>query len=116
MKIGSNNFYKIVEKDSKGNIKTLFHGLNGSRKLPFNKWLSAEFKIVTDGSKDKSTSYMSGFHVFDSLDKCREYMKYFKNTNNKYIVQCGVIGFRKKEHSRGDVFLADSIFIYGFVE
>ena len=49
--------YKIVELDD-GHIKTLFHGLNGSRILPCNVWLKSEQKLVKDGTS--KTFYESG--------------------------------------------------------
>jgi len=37
-------WYKIIEKDDKGNLKTLFHGNNGSRIIKTNKWIKANIK------------------------------------------------------------------------
>jgi len=45
------SWYKIVETDDKGNIKTLFHGINRSRILRVGEWLQAELKMVIDGSR-----------------------------------------------------------------
>lgn len=66
----------------KGNIKTLFHGVNGSRVLPTEKWIKADTKLVTDGGR---TYYMSGFHVMKTIEDCNEYMKRF-NTNRRTLV------------------------------
>lgn len=103
-------WYKIVDLE-KCQIKTLFHGLNGSRKLPYGKWLIAEKKIVSDG---KSTKYLSGFHVIPSLNESVSYLKKFKNVKNKYIVPVHVHGLRKKEHSPYNVWLADEVYLINY--
>lgn len=101
-------WYKIVDIE-KGNVKTLFHGVDGSRTLPYNKWLNAEKKMVSDG---KSTEYLSGFHVIPSHEESVEYLVKFKNTEKKAIIPVFVDGeIRKKEHSPSNVWLADKIFI-----
>ena len=53
------NAYKIVEVVD-GAVRTLFHGLEGSRTMPEGVWLRADEKFVRDGS---STWYLSGWHV-----------------------------------------------------
>lgn len=101
------NCYKIMDKDEDGNIYTLFHGWNGSRRIPYNKWLTAEKRWVKDGSS--STSYLSGWHVLKTAEECREYLKIFKHICEKCIAECEVENLRPKHHSRHNVFLADKI-------
>ena len=59
--------FKIVEVVDDG-IRTLFHGLNGSRRMPRGIWLRADERQVKDGTSN--TSYMSGWHVFLSRLDC----------------------------------------------
>jgi len=103
-------WFKIVDIE-KYKIKTLFHGLNGSRELHFGNWYVAEKKMVTDGTTERSTKYLSGFHVIPSHKESVEYLKKFKNVKNKHILPCYVRGLRKKEHSPYNVWLADEIFL-----
>ena len=49
--------YKIVEQHGL-HLKTLFHGLGGSRTLAYGKWLTAVKKQVKDGTS--KTTYLSG--------------------------------------------------------
>ena len=100
--------YKIVEKEKNGDIKTLFHGLNGSKIMPMNEWITADMKEVYDGSD--GTRYISGFHVLFSLEKTKKYLSKFKTRLDKLaIVKCEVENLRPKEHSREDVWLAERI-------
>jgi hypothetical protein len=103
-------YYKIVDIDLKGNIKTLFHGIEGSRILPLNQWLIAEKKMVCDGSPG-STSYLSGFHVLETLHECLSSLEKLTNFEPKAIVECECKGLRPKEHSRDRGFLADEMII-----
>lgn len=103
------DYYKIVEVDNKGNIKTLFHGIDGSRVLPLNTWLDAEIKFVKDGTS--KTEYLSGFHILKSPETCRDYLEFFKHKHNKRIVRCKAKTIWPKSHSRHPVFLAERIFI-----
>lgn len=75
-------WYKIVDVE-KGKVKTLFHGLDGSKTLPFNKWITADKKMVCDGNSEKSKMYLSGFHVIPSYEESVEYMAKFKNMEKK---------------------------------
>ena len=103
------DWYKIVELDGKGNIKTLFHGLNGSRVLKTGKWIKADIKPVKDGTS--KTTYMSGWHIIPSKEECVEYLQFFKHRDNKTIVKCKAKKIRPKSHSRSNVYLAEKIFI-----
>ena len=101
-------WYKIVELDGKGNIKTLFHGLNGSRILTEGAWLEADIKPVQDGG---STVYMSGWHIVPSRQECLDYLEFFKHKHNKTIVRCRARNIWPKSHSRHNVYLAEQILI-----
>jgi len=102
------NWYKIVEKHN-NQLKTLFHGVNRSRKLETGKWLKAEIKLVKDGTS--KTKYLSGWHIAPSYEECQKYLQFFKNKENKMIIECDAKNIRPKSHSRGKIFLAEYIYI-----
>ena len=102
-------YYKIVDKDNKGNIKILFHGINGSKILKRGEWLQAVVKPVTDGDPKRSTEYLSGWHLFDNKEEAEFYLKRFKNKEPKTIIECEAKNLWKKEHSRANVWLAEWI-------
>jgi hypothetical protein len=103
--------YRIVEVKN-GNALSLFHGTDGSRILPVNKWIYANKKIVSDGSC--ATKYLSGFHVFKSVDVAQEFFrKMFRHRENRIIVKCEAVGLRRKSHARGEVYLASRLKICG---
>lgn len=99
-------WFKIVDITENNEVKTLFHGLNGSRILPTNKWLTATKKIVSDG---KGTKYLSGFHIMESFEEAQEYLKRFKNISSKGIIEVSVKNMWKKEHSTSNVWLSEKI-------
>ena len=99
--------FKIVEYE-KGQIRTLFHGLNGSRKMPVGKWLTAIKKQVKDGTS--KTTYLSGWHVLLHYKECENYLlKFTKRLDKLKIVECEARGLRPKTHSPDNVWLADQI-------
>jgi hypothetical protein len=101
--------YKIVDlaKDGK-TLKTLFHGVDGSKTLPMRIWIKSEKKWAGEGG----SKYWTGFHVIKDIDKCREYLKRFTDkSKRRVIVSCLAKNLRPKESSRGDVFLAEEIMI-----
>lgn len=99
--------YKIVEVVD-GQIKTLFHGIDGSRLMPRGKWIDADETWVRDGSK--GTYYLSGWHVFLTLVDATEYLfRFRKRTDILQIVQCKVEGLTPKLHSPAPVLLARRI-------
>jgi hypothetical protein len=104
-------YYKIVEVKN-GQIKTLFHGINNTRVMEKNVWITADKKMVNDGS---GTKYISGLHVMLTYDECVKYLQRFKNKENKGIVSCYAKYLRKKEHSPHNVYLADTIKIIDIV-
>jgi len=96
--------YKIVEVVD-GKVKTLFHGLNGSRTIPSGVWLKADQKLVSDGG---STQYVSGWHVLTDYDETKKYLGRFKTrTDILTIVPCVVKNVRPKKHSPSPVLLAE---------
>ena len=105
--------WKIVELDNYGIIRSLFHGLNGSRIMQIGEWLPADKKLVKDGTS--KTSYLSGWHVLEHYGDARAYLdKFTKRLDLLHIVPVLVRGeIRAKEHSPSDVFLADEIMFRG---
>jgi len=101
-------WFKIVERHG-GSLKTLFHGIDGSRTLPAGQWLTAAKKMVKDGTS--KTSYLSGFHVLPTRRIAENYLRAFrKRLDRLAIVRCQVRGdVRRKTHSRSEVYLADQI-------
>jgi hypothetical protein len=107
-------YYKIVDIDSQGNYKTLFHGVNGTRKLPHGVWIKAEIKEdVRDGSRKNATPYKSGFHVMPSREIAETFFhKRFKNKKYRKVVECFVKGkIWKKVHSPSEIYLCEQIMI-----
>jgi len=98
--------YKIVDIVD-GNIKTLFHGLAGSKVMPVNKWMVAAKKRVRDGTS--KTWYLSGWHVFRHHADAMDYLYKFQNLEPKAIARCRARGLRPKEHSPSPVLLADDL-------
>lgn len=102
--------FKIVD-DHNGILKTLFHGVDGSRVLKKNEWLKADIKDLRNGSCQ--TYYKSGWHVLPTYEDCVEYLRRFTNLDKKRIVKCQVKNVWPKTHSRADVYLAEYLFIEG---
>ena len=100
--------YRILDYDGEV-FKTLFHGLNGSRKLKTGRWLKAERKLVSDGTSNKR--YESGFHILPSMLDCMIYARKFRHFQNRVLVKIKYRGGRPKEHSRHPVILADEMLI-----
>lgn len=107
-------WYKIVDKDSKDNYKTLFHGIRGSKIIPVDKWVRSERKIVRDGSV--GTQYTSGWHIMMNFDECQNYLSRFTSIkgHERTIVEIDVRGkIWPKEHSPSNVHLCEEIMIIG---
>ena len=83
----------------KGEVKTLFHGLNGSRTIPRFTWLDANITYAASDGPNSST-YTAGWHVLETKEQAVAYLHKFKNLENKVIVKVTTEGARwKKEHS-----------------
>lgn len=99
-------YYRIFD-DLNGTPATLFHGVNGSRKLPLDEWVDATVKPVTDGSG--VTVYQSGFHVITDLKETKKFLlKRFKHIEKRVIARVEVdedAGTWPKSHSPHPVLL-----------
>jgi len=105
-------WYKIVDKDKKGNYKALFHGIEGSRIIPVGEWVKSEQKLVSDGSS--GTKYKSGWHIMIDYDECQKYLSKFTAKTERVIVMVDVKGkIWPKEHSPSNVYLCEQIKIIG---
>ena len=93
-----------------GKLKTLFHGINGSRTVPLDTWLQADIKEVTDGSKN--STYISGWHTLATYNECVDYLERFTKVDNKVIVKCKVKGNTwPKTQSRANVVLSEWVYL-----
>jgi hypothetical protein len=107
--------YRICER--KGDkLLTLFHGINGSRVLPIGEWITAEMKLVTDGSKTTSKLYYSGFHVLKDINECRNFVKKFRRPRDLVMVECEVEDTHSKTHSKHNILLARRMKIIKIIE
>ncbi len=99
--------WKIVEVVD-GQIKTLFHGLNGSRTMPQGQWLQAVEKPVKDGTSN--TTYLSGFHVFADQRACQTYLDRFTQRRELLrVVECRARRLRPKTHSPSPVMFSELV-------
>lgn len=107
-------YFKIVKQEN-GQLKTVHFALNKSRKIPWDKWIKAEKKIITDGGG--GTKYISGIHVLATKEDAENYMRHFRKDRELLkIVPCYAMGVRIKKHSREKVYLANRILIPNFEE
>jgi len=99
--------YKAFRQDKEAVLRFLFHGLEGSRTVPLNRWLKAKKRRVKDGtSKHK---YLSGFHVF--VDR-QAMSRFGKLTKFKYpILPVLVRGLRPKPRTSVGAWLADELYV-----
>lgn len=99
--------FKIVEI-VEGGIRTLFHGLDGSRRMPRGVWLRAVERLVKDGTS--KTTYLSGWHIFLSESECVKYLSRFTERRELLkVVSCKVRCTRSKRHSPSPILLASWI-------
>ena len=99
--------YKIVIREGE-RIRTLFHGIDGSRYLSFNKWTKAKQGLVRDASK--SLRYIAGIHVFKEKEDAVHYLTKFRTIKDRIVIRCYARGLRVKP-SNPKVFLASEILI-----
>lgn len=98
-------YWKIVEMKD-GELYFLFHGINGTRKIPRGVWVRGERKEnVQDG---RGTRYTSGIHIVEGFEEAQAYMRKFRRTD-RILIPCYARGLRRKTHSRHKVYLADQI-------
>ena len=100
--------YRICERKGK-ELFTLFHGINGSRRMPINEWLSAKIRPVRDGSRQHAKLYQSGFHVFLDSEECERFINRFSKPRDLVMVKCEIGRTWEKEHSPTNVLLTDRI-------
>jgi hypothetical protein len=107
--------YRICERRG-DKLLTLFHPINGSRIFPIGEWIKAEVKPVCDGSRKTSKTYLSGFHVLEDINECRDFIKKFSVPRDLVLVECEYEGTRKKTHSKSNIILADKIKLLRVIE
>jgi hypothetical protein len=103
--------FKIMDFED-GKLKTLFHGIDGSRTVKQWAAIRADMKKGARDGTGKST-YTSGWHVLETKEQAMAYLHKFKNLDKKVIVKCLAEGkIWKKEHSPAEgLWLAEVIFI-----
>jgi len=84
---------KIFEQKA-GELFTLFHGIEGSRRVPRGVWLEAKEKEVRDGTGN--ARYISGFHVFRPDVDPEKYLSKFQKPRELIVVEVEVRGTRPK--------------------
>ncbi len=101
---------KAFRKDKDGYPRYLFHGNKGSLAVPFDRWVRADEKMVSDGSG--KTTYKSGFHGFVSIDAIIDWKKTLKY-DDKILCPVSFRSVRKKAHSKhkGGVVLARYMYL-----
>lgn len=107
--------FKIMDFED-GHLKTLFHGVAGSRIV--KQWvpIHADIKFKVKDGTSKST-YTSGWHVLETKEQAMAYLHKFKNLDKKVIVKCKASGdIWKKMHSPAEgLWLAEIITIQDVV-
>ena len=99
------NAYRIFElKD--GKLKTLFHGVDGSRVIERGRWYKAKTSIVTDGGQP----YRAGFHVFRTRAICRSYLRRF-TADRQLVVRRVEVEDTWAKKTNPDVVLARWMFV-----
>jgi hypothetical protein len=88
---------------------TLFHGVNGSRKMPIGTWIKAKQCITYDGSPKKT--YRAGFHVFTSPDIIPAFLNKFRAKRTLVVARVLVRGRLREKPTNEDVMLAPEMFI-----
>lgn len=84
---------------------TLFHGIDGSRRLPINQWLKADQRVVSEGRDARR--YRSGFHVFTSLEVAKKFINKFRSPRTIVAVQVEVAGNVRTKPTNKDVLLVN---------
>jgi len=101
--------YKIFDvKDDMPH--TLFHGVNGSRRLQLDQRMFAENKKVRDGSGKRW--YKSGFHAYVHLKDAAQWARGAKNLDNRVAVKVSVTKCRYKPNAVRPTLLAATMCVY----
>jgi hypothetical protein len=105
-------YYRML-RDKDGLPTTLFHAVNGSKKVPLDEWIEAIVKEAWDGSKTTAKRYMSGFHVLPTLDDIVKFSGKFRKREDLVICPVWVDeeDMWDKEHSPADVKLVKKMMI-----
>lgn len=90
---------------------TLFHSVNGTKKLPTDVWLNADIMEVRNPGKKTKYTFKSGFHVCKSKKETIKYLKKFKNPENLVVCKVYVSNLRTKPRSTSNIQLADKMLI-----
>ena len=99
--------YKIVDLKN-DNYQWLFHGVNGTKVVPFNTWVKADRKWAGEGGH----KYWTGFHMFVRKEIAEKYFERFTDkTKTRVIIRVFGRRMRVKESSRGNVFLAEELWV-----
>ena len=101
------------------NVKTLFHGLDGSRTVKQNTWLKANVKMGRDGKSksDKDNYYLTGWHTLPSIEIAKKYLGNFKSRLDKLIIiECEIKGDIRKKPSNDTVVLSEWIKLGKIIE
>jgi hypothetical protein len=117
----ANLCYKIIDINKKGEIKTLFHGIRGSKILSTGTWIEAVVKPVVDEGPNAKI-YMSGFHLFKTKKAAAVYLRDQFRTKNIIRKNNKVVKIRKvipvyaelfwtKRHSYAPILLARHIYV-----
>ena len=99
--------YRILDVKN-GQPHTLFHAVNGSRRLSLSQWLDAEVKMGQDGSGQKKR-YRTGFHVVSNRPAAIDFLyRMFRHKSPRVICkvlvdECG--GTWPKARSRHNITL-----------
>jgi hypothetical protein len=94
--------WRLFEVGRDGALRTLFHGHNGTRRIPEGEWLVAGSRIVSDGTG--RVTYEEGFHVFATAEGLR-YLGRFRKPRALVAVEVEVEDCRPKP-TNPDILLA----------
>ncbi len=96
--------YKIVEYVN-GKIKTLFHGVDGSRTVDTEKWIEAKVGYGIDGSGQKE--YLHGWHSFATIELAKKYLNNFRARKELLrIAECEITEDKWEKPTNSDVILS----------
>jgi hypothetical protein len=90
-----------------GEYLTLFHAVNGSRRIPKGKWVDAKQVITYDGRG--STMYRAGFHVFTDFSIAEEFIKKFRAPRTIVVVEVDVAGSMRLKPTNNKVLLVSKM-------